>query len=226
LDIQNLINGQSAGSASSQAASSALGLAESFDSFLTLLTTQLANQDPLEPLDANQFTEQLVQFTGVEQAINTNRTLEKLVGLMRGDQMARSVDYLGAEVVMGGDTLELDGTGPAEIHYELADGAAAAAVLIRDELGRTVFKETAASTAGAHTLTWDGRDGSGEALPHGTYHFEVRALDASGAPVEVTPGLRGTVDAVEFQGNRVLLSVGGELVPADTLTSLKRALDT
>lgn len=218
MDIASL----TATPATTASTSSALGLAESFDSFLRLLTTQLTNQDPLEPLDPAQFTEQLVQFTGVEQAINTNRTLEELLGLMKSDQLARSVDYLGAEVVMGGTTIELAGSGSADIHYRLDGAAAAVAVEIQDAQGRAVFTTAGPTAAGSQVVTWNGRDANGVPLPEGPYRFEVRALDATGRPMPVQPGLSGTVDAVEFQGDRLLLSVDGALTPIDTLTSIRK----
>jgi flagellar basal-body rod modification protein FlgD len=219
LDLTSL----TAASTPTASASSALGLAESFDSFLQLLTTQLTNQDPLEPLDPAQFTEQLVQFTGVEQAIKTNRTLEELLSLMKGAELARSVDYLGAEVVMGGKTIELDASGPAAIHYQLDAPAAAVAVEIQNAAGEPVLVTRGPTAAGNQVVAWDGRDADGVPQPDGLYQFEVRAIDAAGRPLPATPGLSGTVDAVEFQGDRMLLSVDGVLTPIESLTSIRQA---
>ena len=218
MDLTSL----TAASPATPSTTSALGLADSFDSFLRLLTTQLTNQDPLEPLDPAQFTEQLVQFTGVEQAINTNRTLEQLLGLMKSDQLARSVDYLGAEVVMGGRTIQLDGSGPAPIHYRLESPGAAVAIEIQNAAGQPIFVTAGPATAGNHVVAWDGRDANGVPQPDGQYRFEVRAIDQAGRPVPVTPGRSGTVDAVEFQGERMLLSVDGVLTPIESLTSIRQ----
>jgi flagellar basal-body rod modification protein FlgD len=109
-------NASTAG-ANASAAKSRIGLADDFDSFLHLLTTQLKNQDPLSPMDANQFTPQLVQFSSVEQAIKTNDVLRQLLSLVRSDQIGRSLDYLGAEVEAPGQTLRLDGTTPAQLSH-------------------------------------------------------------------------------------------------------------
>ena len=105
------------------AGKSRVGLADNFDSFLQLLTAQLKAQDPLSPLDANQFTQQLVQFSGVEQAIKTNEALGQLVALVQGDQLTRSLDYIGAEVEAEGGTIQLGAGAPATVGYELAEQA-------------------------------------------------------------------------------------------------------
>jgi flagellar hook protein FlgE len=101
-----------AAATASASASNRIGLADNFDSFLKLLTAQLKSQDPLSPLDANQFTQQLVEFSGVEQALKTNDTLTQLVALVRSDQIARSIDYLGAQVETKGQTITLGGVQP------------------------------------------------------------------------------------------------------------------
>ena len=134
--------------APSTAAGSRIGLADNFDNFLKLLTTQLQSQDPLSPLDATQFTEQLVQFTGVEQAIKTNDVLGQLVALVRADQVTRAVDYLGAEVEANGQSVRLDGNTPATVHYRLDQPAAAATISIYNEAGRLVRTQAGRRFAG------------------------------------------------------------------------------
>ena len=142
--------------AASSAAKDRIGLADDFDSFLQLLTTQLKNQDPLAPLDANQFTQQLVQFSAVEQAIKTNDALGRLLATMRGDQIARSVDYLGAEVEAEGQTIRLGEGGPARVRYRLDQSAAQVRIEIYDGAGRLVATRQGETGAGSHSLDWNG----------------------------------------------------------------------
>ena len=208
--------------AASTAASSRVGLADNFDNFLKLLTTQLQSQDPLSPLDATQFTEQLVQFTGVEQAIKTNDVLGQLVALVRADQVARAVDYLGAEVEAKGQTVRLDGNDPATVNYRLDQPAAEVVISIYDEAGRLVRAQAGAASPGLHTVAWDGRDQAGGQLPHGLYRVEVAAKSAAGAQVPVSTTIAGIVDGVELQGERVMLSVAGVLLPLDAVTTIRR----
>lgn len=206
------------------AGASQIGLADNFNNFLQLLTTQLKSQDPLSPLDANQFTEQLVQFTGVEQAIKTNDVLGQLVSLVRADQIGRAVDYLGAEVEAKGQTVRLDGNAPATVHYELDAAATEVTIEIYDEAGKLVSTERGEASPGAHDLSWDGRDPSGARLGDGLYRVEVTATGGGGEPVPVTTAIRGIVDGVELDGDRLLLSVGGVQLPLDAITTIRRPL--
>lgn len=197
------------------------GLANDFNSFLKLLTTQLANQDPLEPLDADQFTRQLVQFSGVEQSIKTNTMLEELVGLVRADQFSRGIDYLGATVDAEAGTVRLGSEQQAQIRYGLAADAGQVAIRVRDETGMLVFQGAGDPSAGQHSIPWDGRDALGNRLPDGLYRAEVTATDASGQAMPVATTIRGVVDGVETQGERLLLSVDGVLVGTDQITRIR-----
>lgn len=208
--------------ATSAAANSRIGLADNFDNFLKLLTTQLQNQDPLSPLDATQFTEQLVQFSGVEQAIKTNDVLGQLITLARADRVARAVDYLGAEVEAAGQTVRLDGSGPATVHYRLDRSAANVVISIYDEAGRLVRSQQGDASSGAHTVPWDGRDQSGARLPEGLYRVEVVASTAAGGAVPVSTTVAGVVDGVELLGERLMLSVEGVLLPLEAITTIRR----
>jgi flagellar basal-body rod modification protein FlgD len=208
--------------AASSAARDRIGLADDFDSFLQLLTTQLKNQDPLSPLDANQFTEQLVQFSAVEQAIKGNDVLGQLLAVIRGDQIARSVDYIGAEVEAAGQTIQLGAAGTAQVHYRLDQTAAAVRIDIYDSSGRLVASQQGDPGLGRHSVVWDGRGESGARLPDGLYRVDVVASDAAGKAVPVTTTIRGLVDGVEIAGDRLLLSVEGVLMPLESITAIYR----
>jgi flagellar basal-body rod modification protein FlgD len=199
-----------------------IGLADQFDTFLLLLTTQLKNQDPLSPMDANQFTQQLVQFTGVEQAIKTNEALSQLVSMMRGDQLNRGIEYLGAEVEARADTIRLGPDGGTQAFYRLGQSAAEVAIGVYDEAGDLVATMTGETEAGLHDVQWDGRDQTGARLPEGLYRIEVHALDSAGESVPVDTTIAGTVDGVELIGERLMLSVHGVLLPVETLTAIRR----
>jgi flagellar basal-body rod modification protein FlgD len=208
--------------AASRAARDRVGLADDFDSFLRLLTTQLKNQDPLSPLDANQFTEQLVQFSAVEQAIKTNDVLGQLLSVIRGDQIARSVDYLGAEVEAAGQTVHLGAGGPAQVHYRLEQTAARVQLDIYDSAGRLVATKQGDTSSGSHTVAWNGQSRSGAPLPDGLYRVEVMASNAAGEPLPVRTTIRGLVDGVEIDGDRLMLSIAGVLMPLASITSIYR----
>src|ERR1700747_546646 len=117
MDVTPTTSAASAASAASQATSSQKTLASNFDTFLSLLTTQLKNQDPLSPLDSNQFTQQLVQMTGVEQQLNTNDLLKQRVANTAGG-VATAVSLIGKDVKAVSDTANLS-SGKAQWSYNL-----------------------------------------------------------------------------------------------------------
>jgi flagellar basal-body rod modification protein FlgD len=198
-----------------------IGLADNFDSFLKILTTQLKSQDPLAPLDANQFTQQLVQFSAVEQAIKTNASLAELIALSRGDAFGRGLELLGAEVVASGETVGLGAGEPARFHYRLAEPAAAVTLRVRNEAGEVVWTGGGAGAAGLHEVAWAGRDAAGQRLPGGLYRLEVEALATTGAAVPVETTITGRVDGIEIAGERLLLSIEGALVARDAVRAVR-----
>ena len=134
--------------------SDSAGLADDFDSFLLLLTTQLKNQDPLSPLDTNQFTEQLVQFAGVEQSIKTNDRLESLIDLQNNDRLNSAVSYIGKSVAADSLVLSLE-NGESTITYDLGGDAKEVTIVVVDENGDTVRTIKGPTEFGSHQVLWD-----------------------------------------------------------------------
>src|SRR5262245_46846944 len=130
-------------------------LAANFDTFLVLLTTQLKNQDPLEPMDSTEFTQQLVQFSQVEQQINSNKNLESLIALTKARSTADAVSYLGKTLTLTDGTAALAG-GEAHWAYSLDNDAATATLMVRNAHGDVVYTAPAETAAGMHSLTWNG----------------------------------------------------------------------
>jgi len=197
-------------------------LAEDFDTFLTLLTTQLANQDPLDPLNSNEFVAQLVSFSGVEQAINTNTKLDSLVGLLTTSQAAAAVGFLGTTVEAKGDTAAL-ANGEATYIYNLPGNAASTTIQIRDDQGDIVFSGGGAVTAGDHTYVWDGRDSSGNTLPDGNYSISVSATDSFGNPIDATTRVSGRVTGVDTSSGSPVLTINGVQIPFSDVVSVREA---
>ena len=138
----------STSAAASQSAASRTTIANNFDTFLLLLTTQLKNQNPLDPLDTNQFTQQLVQFAGVEQPIGTNESLPALVNLNKTSQLSTAMSYVGATVTADGATSALK-QGVAT-WYLTAPRAAAATINVSDSTGNVVFTQETTLEAGTY----------------------------------------------------------------------------
>src|ERR1700729_873501 len=156
----NVLSGISASAASSQVNSSLSSLTNNFQSFLSLLTTQLQDQAPTSPVDPNQFTQQIVQMTGVQQQLLTNNLLTTLVGQGQGG-MNGAVGYIGKEVMATSANQNLSGAA-ATWDYQLASNAASATMTITNSLGQTVYTGAAPSLqAGLNQFTWNGKTSSG-----------------------------------------------------------------
>lgn len=195
-----------------QTAAASTGLAEDFAQFLTLLTVQLQNQDPLDPLDTNEMTNQLVAFTGVEQQINTNQKLDSLVSLQLGNALGSSLGYVGKEISYIGSEFYSDGETPVTIHYALDGQAIENNLSIIDEQGNTVFTASGSTAAGAQEFVWDGLDDFGNPVPPGTYSIRIDALNANEGSVGASTIVSGHVSGVESQNGSLFLIVGERAV--------------
>lgn len=188
--------------ASANAASAATGsaagkatLGSNFNTFLTMLTTQLKHQDPLSPMDSTQFTNQLVQFSSVEQQINANSNLEKLIKLQQTAQTTQGINYLGQTVEVAGTDLPLQ-DGAASLTYTLPKEARDVKVNIRDSSGTLVKTINGETKAGAHSIDWDGKDTSGNQLDDGRYSITVTATAADGSSITTTSTTFGRITKV------------------------------
>jgi flagellar basal-body rod modification protein FlgD len=211
--------GSVAATNASQANASRASIAQNFDTFLLLLTTQLKNQNPLDPLDTNQFTQQLVQFAGVEQQIRTNESLEALVNLNKTSQLATARSYVGATVTADGSTTALK-SGVAT-WYVSAPRAASATINVTDSTGNIVFTQEAALPAGTTGFSWDGKMANGQTAPEGQYTIKINAKDVNGQGVTVSTQFSGVVDAVDLSGSEPLLLIGTALVSLDKIKSVQ-----
>jgi flagellar basal-body rod modification protein FlgD len=206
---------------SSSASSSKLS--ENFDDFLTLLTTQLQHQDPLEPMDSAKFTEQLTQFSSVEQAIATNQNLEALISMQNFNQSmmmsTAAVSYLGHTVEVNSDTAEL-ANGSAEWTYVLPEGVEKSQITIFDENDKLVYTTQGATAQGDQAFAWDGLDSNGVPLADGNYRMSVTAVDAEGESVPVSTYIKGTATSVDSADGALVIVVNGVRVPIDKVISV------
>ena len=191
----------SGSSNASDASASIAQLSQNYTTFLKLLTSQLQNQDPLSPMDSTQFTQQLVQFSQVEQQIQTNQQLSSLADQFKAASAGSSLSYLGRDAIMTSDTTALPTGGQANWDYHLASVANDVTLSVQDGSGREVFSTAGAKTAGDHLFTWDGKNSDGAQMPAGPYKLVVTATDANGAAVSQTTTVRETISGVDFSGS-------------------------
>jgi flagellar basal-body rod modification protein FlgD len=179
------------------------------DAFLRLLTTQLQNQDPLNPTDSTEFTAQLAQFSSLEQLSNVNETLNTLKLYQASINNAQAVGFIGKDIVANGNSVEMKGGQPVTCDYEIPAAAKSVVVTIYDATGNFVrdYQKTEL-VAGKQSFTWDGRDRNGNTVADGAYTFEVQAVDQKGAKLNVTTFSKGTVTGVTFEDGITYLITG------------------
>ena len=210
---------QTAASTGGSAADAQKTLSSNFDTFLTLLTTQLKNQDPLQPMDSNQFTQQLVQFSQVEQQINSNKNLESLISLTKSQTTTAAVSYLGKTLTLNDGTASLV-NGQAQWTYTLPSTAASAKLVVTDAKGHAIYTTGGATDSGSHVFTWDGKDATGFSHPPGTYKLQVVAQGGDGSAINSNISSQGTIDEVDLSGTEPALMIGTMSVPLSKATHI------
>jgi flagellar basal-body rod modification protein FlgD len=197
-----------------------LNFTQNFDTFLTLLTTQLKNQDPLSPMNTDQFTSQLVQFSQVEQQIKTNSQLSTLITGQSTSDTISALPIVGRAIEYSGNQTVLQ-NGQAAFTYTLPSAAAAANVSVTDANGNQVFSQTVDPSAGKHAFLWDGKRTGGAQLPDGgTYTLHVQAVDANNSAITATTTAFGVVTGVSVTNNVATFNVSGVPVPMNSLLNV------
>jgi flagellar basal-body rod modification protein FlgD len=199
-------------------------LASNFETFLTLLTSQLKNQDPLSPVDSNQFTAQLTQMAGVEQQLLTNDLLKSLVAAQGGGGLASAATYIGKEATAAWSATKFT-DGKAEWSYEVASNAASVKLEVLDGKGKVVWSGDAPDkTTGVHDFTWDGDTTTGSDGKNGeVYSLRVVAKDAAGAAIDAQVLTRGRITGVEMYNGEAYLTVGNSILPLSSVIALEEA---
>lgn len=204
-------SGSSATSAAStNASTSAATVASQYQTFLKMLTTELQNQDPTQPLDSSQFTSQLAQFSSLEQQLQMNSNLSSLITAQQSASFNSAINYIGHTIEATGDSFtEANSGGSVPLAFSLDGTATSAKVSIVDASGATVNTLSVDSpVAGLNSLTFNGLDSKGNALPAGTYTVTVSATNLAGQAVTATTYQTGKVTAVDSSTGTTYLELG------------------
>jgi flagellar basal-body rod modification protein FlgD len=196
-------------------------IASNFTTFLTLLTTQLKNQNPLDPLDTNQFTQQLVQFAQVEQQMKSNDQLQTLISLQKSAQATAALSYVGSTVVLDGSSTQLTNQNAA---WNLnVSKPATATINIQDATGQTVYSGKVAVNPGGQAFSWNGLGTNGAQYPDSVYKLTATAVDANNQTVPVSAEIQGTVDSVDLTQNPPVMTVAGQTYTLDKVKRIVRS---
>lgn len=192
------------------------GLSNNLGDFLKLLTTQLKNQDPTSPLDTSQFTDQLIGFSGVEQQINTNGKLDKLVDSQTttalNAQLTSSVNYIGKMVEVENNRFKMGATGDPKFSYEVPKGISNSTITIMTDTGQVIGTFKGKTEEGLQNLTWDGKDANGQRLPAGNYRFKVDMVNTEAKTIPAKTYTFGEVTSVEVKEGKTSVIVEGDYV--------------
>lgn len=192
------------------------------DEFLSLLVTQLRNQDPMSPLQPHEFAAQLAQFSSVEQLTQLNSAMatqsqqSQLVAALVQTQFGSGL--LGKEIVAEGDQVVVPKTGAAKLPIEVSGAGGAAKLTLTDDNGRVIAtRDLGAVSPGKQTLTLPSD------LPPGTYHAKVEVTGAGGTTVTATTYETGVVSGIHFANGGLTLRIGDLDVPLGSLVEVHPA---
>ena len=238
--LQNYLNTQAqniaadktsaANAAASSTSTSATTLGTNLNTFLNILTQQLKHQDPTNATDPNQFTQELVQFAGVEQQLNANKKLDTLISLQQGNGSVSAAlgyvnQYVEAKTTAGKVPLQ---DSKAEIGYTLPSDASTVKITIKDAKGNTVNTLDGVKTKGLDYISWNGKDSTGTQLADGAYSFTIAATDANGNAIATTDQrIVGKVTGVTSNSDSTTnLSLGDVSIGTSTVNSIYSAGNT
>lgn len=222
LALANQAQAQAQVAANASSSSSSTGdrtvLNANFDTFLTLLTTQLKNQNPLDPLNTDQFTQQITQFSSVEQQVKTNSLLSQLINNQNTGSLTAALNFLGNSVVANGDTAELkNGTASFTVNSPVAVNAT---ITVTNAGGKVVRTEQRSFQSGTSTYQFNGRNDAGVPQPDGNYKISIAAKSSDGSTQTVSTKTNGTVTAVDLSSGEPILTVNGNKVKLSDVVSV------
>jgi flagellar basal-body rod modification protein FlgD len=207
-------------SANGSSANGVLNFTQNFNTFLTLLTTQLQNQDPLNPMDSAQFTNQLVQFSEVEQQIKTNSQLSTMITNQTASETISAQTMVGDTIQYNGSQAALE-NGDATFSYTLPSAAQSTTLEVLDSSGNVVYSTSGQTAAGTYAFNWNGQNSAGQQQANGgIYTLQVKSTDASGNAITAKITAVGTVTGVNVQNNVATFDVSGVEVPMSELANI------
>ena len=209
----------STSSSSNSSSNNTATIASNFQTFLTLLTTQLQHQNPLDPLDTNQFTAQLVQFAGIEQQMKQNEQLTALINIEKSAQSTQALVYVGNTVAVDGSKAQFDGSATWNLK---APKDTSATITITNSAGQAVYTGNFSIQQGNASFVWDGKGNDGVQYPKGAYTLTATGKDSSGNSVAISTEVQGVVDSVDLTASPPLLSIGGQTYTTDQIKRVVR----
>jgi flagellar basal-body rod modification protein FlgD len=222
--MTTVTNTNNTAATNSTATANSTGLNADFTMFLKLLTTQMQNQDPLSPMDTSQYTQQLVQYSQVEQSMQQSGTLKDILATLGTQNLTQASSLIGHAVEANSNVAGLSDSVPAQWNWTAPRDAATVVATISDASGKVVDTRTVTVTGSTGTLGWDGETSSGKKVATGNYSLSIKALDSSGTEISNTSVRSiGTVTDVELSNGKTLVTVNGNKFDSSQLTRIGAA---
>ena len=195
------------------------------DEFLKLLVEQLKHQDPMSPMNSQDFASQLAQFSSLEQLTNMSGMMEDSVQadlmLTQAINNTMATSFIGKNVSAAGDTITFSKDGPVDISFQLNGRAENVTVNVIDGAGNIVKgMELGALSGGKQSHTWDGKNTNGDEVPEGEYKIQVIALDANDDPVSALTMVQGTITGVKYTDGTAVFVVNDEEIPFSSVIEI------
>lgn len=219
--VTNPTTNSTASTAAAAGTAGAQQIAGNFNEFLQLLTTQLQNQNPLDPLDTNQFTQQLVEFASVQQQVDMNTNMQTLISLQQTTAATQALQLVGSTVTLNGNSAKLSNATGSPATWNLnASAPGTAAITIVNSSGQTAYTGTTTLNTGTQSFTWNGQGNNGVKWPDGSYTITVTGTGASGQAITVSSQVSGTVSAVNMSQTPPTITVNGQNYPISSIQSV------
>lgn len=219
-----LVSSATSSTSAAQNASSAAtaSLTGDYNMFLKLLTTQLQNQDPTNPMDSSQYTQQLVQYSQVEQSIKQNTTLNSILSNLNMSSLTTTSAVIGQPVRLDSDKAALSASTPAQWDWSATSAVTGLTATILDEKGSKVdsFDLNVSGTSG--NFSWDGTTSTGKKLDSGLYQLQLTGTTDAGAKVTTTANAVGKVDDVQMINGSPVISVNGAQYPTSMILRITK----
>ncbi len=200
------------------------GASISKDEFITILMTQMQNQDPLSPMDSEALTSQLTDFSMLEQQIASNTLLEEMSASIGDLTQITMLDYIGKSVTTTSGSITVDGEDVTEITYSLSEPASVEMAVYDSEGNEITRVDGGNAEAGTYVLAWDGKDSTGEAVSDGVYYYKLIGTDASGNSVDIDSSEHGEVTGISYEDGTPRLIIGGSAVSFDSIVEITEAV--
>lgn len=215
-DIMSDVSATSSASLSTITSTTQTSAEESYEMWISILATQLQNQDPTDPVDTTEYTNQLIGISQLEQQTLSNETMSDLLISLQSVENDTSYGYLGEEITALGDTAPLS-DGAARWIYDLPSDATDVVLEVQDTDGNIVYTADGETTSGVHTFDWDGTSDDGSIAEDAPYILSISAYSDDGELLDVTQYVQGTVTNIASDGTETLLVMDGVSVSKSTL---------